>query len=236
MGRKKLNKDIEKNALINSRRRCALCYGLNRDISTKQGQIIHIDRKSSNDSEDNLLFLCLPCHDSYDTKRSQSKGITEKELKHYRDELYEAIEKKEIYNAEELEGVSPDIEMTANVIELLGSSNAINWLQNLVLTAPFKDDYLHYLRGFIHDYEQNPMFCFRDATLEKCRVKIYQGISEFMSIQAYKVQYDSKMDSYQLPSQIEKKYEICQVLDEYRAVAVSNYFEFVKRVKKLEYL
>lgn len=91
MSRNKLSKNTERNILINGKRRCPLCYGLFRDFGVKKGQIAHIDKDSSNDSEENLLFLCLNHHDEYDSIRSQSKGITQKELEHYRDELYEAI-------------------------------------------------------------------------------------------------------------------------------------------------
>ncbi|MGF1619286.1 MAG: hypothetical protein ACFCUR_01585 [Rhodomicrobiaceae bacterium] len=56
------------------------------------GQIAHVDQDSSNNSEDNLVFLCLTHHDQYDSKTSQSKNFTKKELLHYRDELYAAID------------------------------------------------------------------------------------------------------------------------------------------------
>lgn len=36
-----------------------MCYGLNKDLSIKQGQIAHIDKDNSNNAETNLLFLSL---------------------------------------------------------------------------------------------------------------------------------------------------------------------------------
>jgi hypothetical protein len=49
-------------------------------------------QKSSNNSPDNLAWLCLEHHDRYDGSTSQSKGITLHEVKRYRQSLWEAIE------------------------------------------------------------------------------------------------------------------------------------------------
>lgn len=72
-----------------SRRRCAICFGLHGDRSKKRGQIAHLDRNRTNNVEDNLAFLCLDHHDEYDSKTSQSKGLTEQEVKVYRGQLYQ---------------------------------------------------------------------------------------------------------------------------------------------------
>ena len=82
---------VERNVLINCKRRCALCFGLNGDAGIKTGQIAHIDKNSNNDSEDNLLFLCLFHHDRYDSITSQSKNFTRSELLYYRDALYDYL-------------------------------------------------------------------------------------------------------------------------------------------------
>src|SRR6476469_2486991 len=87
MERKRTAPTTEANVLVRSRRRCAICFGLNRDVDTKQGQIAHIDHDSSNDKPGNLVFLCLEHHDKYDSRTSQSKGFTEDEIKRYRVEL-----------------------------------------------------------------------------------------------------------------------------------------------------
>lgn len=70
-----------------SRRRCCLCYALRTDTSEKKGQIAHLDRNPSNGAADNLAFLCLEHHDQYDSRTSQSKGLTIEEVKRYRTEL-----------------------------------------------------------------------------------------------------------------------------------------------------
>jgi hypothetical protein len=82
----------QQEVLEKSARRCCLCYGLHGDLSTKSGQIAHLDRNRRNNVVDNLAFLCLEHHDEYDTRTSQSKGWTMKEVKRYRDALYMAIE------------------------------------------------------------------------------------------------------------------------------------------------
>src|SRR5438132_12485159 len=87
-----LPRSIEAEILIRSRRRCCVCYGLKRDLAEKRGQIAHLDRNRENNRPDNLAYFCLDHHDQYDSRTSQSKGLTEGEAKHYRQELYEALE------------------------------------------------------------------------------------------------------------------------------------------------
>ena len=91
MPRSPTPKATETDLLVASRRRCSLCFGLTGDHSPKAGQIAHVDRDASNSTFENLAWLCLPHHDEYDSRRSQSKGFTPGELRRYRDELYEFI-------------------------------------------------------------------------------------------------------------------------------------------------
>jgi hypothetical protein len=83
--------ETEKKVLLLSRRRCCICFGLNRDTELKQGQIAHLDQDSSNSDLENLAFLCLFHHDQYDSKTSQSKGLRLAEVLHFRKELYDAV-------------------------------------------------------------------------------------------------------------------------------------------------
>jgi len=92
--RKPLPKKIEAAVLLNSGRRCCLCYGLSADFRQKKGQLAHLDHNRANHSESNLVFLCLFHHDEYDSPTSQSKGFTEAELKFYRNMLYGDIRHK----------------------------------------------------------------------------------------------------------------------------------------------
>jgi len=91
MARKRTSSTTEADVLCNSRRRCCICFGLNRDVRIKSGQIAHLDKDSSNDAYDNLAFLCLEHHDAYDSSTSQSKNFTKAEVKQYRDELYKSV-------------------------------------------------------------------------------------------------------------------------------------------------
>ncbi len=87
MVRKAVSAHVQAEVLLKSRRRCCICYGLNRDTAIKQGQIAHLDHDSSNNSEDNLAFLCFDHHDQYDSKTRQSKNLTQLEVSRFRDEL-----------------------------------------------------------------------------------------------------------------------------------------------------
>lgn len=91
--RKKLSTDTTTHVLVRSARRCPLCFGLHGDSHRKRGQIAHLDRDSSNDDPGNLQFLCLPHHDEYDTTTSQSKGMTEGEVRFYSADLDAYVEK-----------------------------------------------------------------------------------------------------------------------------------------------
>jgi len=84
--------DTVTEVLIRSGRRCCLCFGLNNDFEVKQGQIAHLDQNSQNSSPGNLAFLCLSHHDAYDSRTSQSKGLTLEEVKAYGEALYAHIQ------------------------------------------------------------------------------------------------------------------------------------------------
>ena len=97
--RKVIPSRIETAILTKSQRRCVLCFGLHRDAEPKpQGQIAHIDRDRANNTEDNLAYLCLPHHDAYDAKSSQSKNYTPGELKMHRDRLYSYLSNLDALN------------------------------------------------------------------------------------------------------------------------------------------
>jgi len=91
MARVPVPEENQRQVLLGSRRRCCVCYGLNGDLQVKQGQIAHLDHDNANFELDNLAFLCLPRHDQYDSKTSQSKGLRESEVKGYRKELYDRV-------------------------------------------------------------------------------------------------------------------------------------------------
>lgn len=91
MARVRIPKATEIRLLVLSRRRCCLCFGLDRDDSQKKGQIAHVDRNHANADLDNLAFLCVLHHDEYDSVPRQTRRLLPGELKHYRSELYEHL-------------------------------------------------------------------------------------------------------------------------------------------------
>ena len=90
--RPKVPEHIQTAVLLKSRRRCALCYGIDFDLSEKPGQIAHLDQDPTNNAEENLAWLCLPHHDRYDSRTSVSKGITQPEVVAHRERLHRAVE------------------------------------------------------------------------------------------------------------------------------------------------
>ena len=79
--------DAQTEVFRESGRRCCICFALHRDSTIKQGQIAHVDQDRSNNKADNLVFLCLPHHDQYDSSTSQSKNFTQNEVRTYRRQL-----------------------------------------------------------------------------------------------------------------------------------------------------
>ena len=103
--RTKIPENIQTHVVTSSRRRCCICFGLDRDLDVKQGQIAHLDKNRNNNKIDNLAFLCLPHHDQYDSRTSQSKSFRPTEVKKYREDLYYYFSRvdREAYPPEELQ-------------------------------------------------------------------------------------------------------------------------------------
>ena len=64
-----------------------MCFHFHGDLDIKNGQIAHINKRNNDNSLDNLVYLCFDHHDNYDSRRSQSKGITSLELIHAKNSL-----------------------------------------------------------------------------------------------------------------------------------------------------
>jgi len=79
----------ENRVLISSARRCCLCLFLRSQDEVRKGQIAHLNHNASDTRFENLVYLCFEHHDEYDSKTSQSKGLTAGEVKEYRERLYE---------------------------------------------------------------------------------------------------------------------------------------------------
>jgi hypothetical protein len=89
--RPKIPSSVETQVLTASRRRCCLCFGLQGDLAETKGQIAHLDHDPSNNDPDNLAFLCFDHHDQHDSRTSQSKGLTDREVKEHRAHLLRVL-------------------------------------------------------------------------------------------------------------------------------------------------
>lgn len=92
MPRKPIAQFVVDRVLLESRRRCCICFGLDRVTSLASGQIAHLDKNSANPAYDNLAFLCLRHHDEYDSTSSQRKNFTAGEVKQFRTELLQTLQ------------------------------------------------------------------------------------------------------------------------------------------------
>jgi len=91
MKRRRFPKDIETKVLLASRRRCALCFGLDGDTTEKEGQFAHVDRDGSNVNPENAAWLCTKHHARYDSRSRQTKAHTPEELRAYQAMLIEYL-------------------------------------------------------------------------------------------------------------------------------------------------
>ena len=91
MARKTVKDETQTALFAASRRRCCVCCALHSDYSVKRGQIAHLNGNASDARLDNLVWLCLEHHDLYDSRTSQSKGLTTSEVRHYRQTLYKSV-------------------------------------------------------------------------------------------------------------------------------------------------
>jgi hypothetical protein len=94
--RRSLSPEDEAKVLEKCRRRCCVCFVLDGDASEKKGQLAHLDQNRSNNTMDNFVYLCFHHHDTYDSKTSQSKNLTEGEVRLYQAKLHQAVEQGEV--------------------------------------------------------------------------------------------------------------------------------------------
>lgn len=94
MNRKAIPKEVQARLLAESRRRCAVCYGLEHDLQVKRGQLAHLDKDPSNSNPENIIFLCFPHHDEYDSTTRQSKNLTQGEILTYHTQLVAELERQ----------------------------------------------------------------------------------------------------------------------------------------------
>jgi len=102
MARKPIPPVVQADVVIKSKRRCALCVGLNGDTSERPGQIAHLNGDHSDSRFENLVWLCLEHHDKFDSTTSQTKNYTQIEVRNHRDKLYQMYSLSE-YSQEDID-------------------------------------------------------------------------------------------------------------------------------------
>jgi hypothetical protein len=137
--------------LIQSRRRCCLCFGLKANIDEKDGQIAHLDRNPSNNSLDNLAWLCLSHHDQYDSVRGQTKRLTFEEVKSYREQLYSQLAALMSKGAEEQDERFEDSESDAALKVIHRYSDADKAVTKTAITEVLNR--IEQLHQFGHAYD-----------------------------------------------------------------------------------
>jgi hypothetical protein len=85
---------VETAVLVASHRKCCLCFYWDQHKGRRKGQIAHVNGKAYDSRFENLVWLCIEHHDEYDSRTSQSKGITAGELREFRDRLYKELNSK----------------------------------------------------------------------------------------------------------------------------------------------
>lgn len=94
--RRKIPKKVQNIVFETSGRRCCVCFVIHKDDAVKPGQIAHLNHDRSDNSPNNLVFLCLAHHNEFDSRMSQSKGISTHEIKHYQAKLSEYLTELDI--------------------------------------------------------------------------------------------------------------------------------------------
>ena len=182
--RKHIPGEIEFRVLDRSRRRCALCFHLNDDLTEKLGQIAHIDKNRANYAEDNLAWLCLPHHSLFDSKTSQHKNDTISEVKNARNNLYLTVEQglhSATVTIEAPQGRNTDRKTLAHIVQIITRECLIllqypNFVGNSYLYSR-----IDCLALFIRDYHQ-PQHEFIDPELEELRSQYRNNVIQFLSI------------------------------------------------------
>jgi 5-methylcytosine-specific restriction endonuclease McrA len=94
--RRSLSPDDEAELFEKCRRRCCVCFVLENNDSQQDGHLAHLDHNHSNGHPDNFVFLCSRHHNIYDSRMSQAKNMTEREVRLYQQKLHQAVERGEV--------------------------------------------------------------------------------------------------------------------------------------------
>lgn len=175
--RKKTPDDIEAEVLTKSIRRCTLCFYLKGNLKKKHGQIAHLNGDRTDYRPDNLAFMCLKHHTLLDSRTSQHKNYTLKEVKGARGRLYDAIaEGQHLKKADRQAPASreADKQTLATLITTMSKSGSMDWLREANFAGwSFDWARLDGIERFIG--RKGPEHEFIDAELETLRKKFYDA-------------------------------------------------------------
>jgi hypothetical protein len=183
MGRKEIPDSIETQVLTLSNRRCALCFGLSKDLDEKVGQIAHLDKNPENNVLDNLVFLCFPHHDKYDSTTSQSKNYTKGEIKNYRDSLYKYIQSHNIYkkSQNEIQILNKYLTVYHDLFKFLFTTGE----ESAYL---FKDTPLILAEDIVETWFCSKFKC-NDSEIQQYQNLIYENLAKILNNIIYKYEY-----------------------------------------------
>lgn len=120
MVRKSIPPKVQAQVLLKSKRRCALCFGINQDCSERFGQIAHLNGNHADNQFENLVWLCLEHHDRFDSTTSQTKNYTQREVRIYRDNLYQSYDNLQ-FDDSEVEAVRNYLREYSSIFHILFS-------------------------------------------------------------------------------------------------------------------
>jgi hypothetical protein len=232
----------ELKVLEQSRRRCALCFFFDGDLSEKRGQIAHLDDDRGNSTEDNLAFLCLDHHSVYDTTTSQHKGYTIDEAKKARQELYAAIRQDRHFSGSASTGSTPlkeaDRQTFQQFLAVLPSGGSVSFIRTFNFGGGYRLKSLDDLKRFQHECD-GPEHEFLDAGLEALRADLKAKVATFWDLlSAYSRQIGEPTNqTYKVPQRHEmcdpsKWQEIVNSINDAAENVVSAYDTFVRTFRE----
>lgn len=174
---------METAVLAKSARRCSLCFHLKGDSTEKLGQIAHLDDDPSNRDEDNLAWMCLDHHSTYDSKTKQHKNYTILEVKAARAKLYDLVAKgKHLSPSAALPYLQAeaDKKVLHDLMKAVPSNGSIKFLRtNNFAGFSFGERRLEEIETFYHDRNGSDHE-FLDVELEAARKKFWQSCHTFL--------------------------------------------------------
>ena len=232
MSRRSVSEKIQTDILCKCRRRCALCFGLDSDFSEKKGQIAHIDRDNTNNNEENLVYLCLDHHNLYDSKFKQTKNFTPLEVKTYKKELENYIERQKNEN---IKYVDEDYKLFLVLKKFFIDSDVLTKFKTFIFSTPYYLEDFEISEGLhgsdlINDYESKyPEVNFKDPYLKEQFNIFKENYYDAESLLSYKYQNynnDGSRMVYNIHYTHEEKLNHIEEFDNYRI----NILESFKKI------